>query len=125
SHRTRLGGHPRLGAFTRPMRNPESERQDSDETFVRRVFILVGIAALIAALWVLSDIVLLVFGAVLLAVILHTIAQPLGRMGVGHGLSVLLAGAIIVGVLAAAAVWFGPSLTGEFQGLARTLPEAA
>ena len=97
------------------MRNHGSERRDCDATLVRRVFIRIGIA-LVAALWVLSDIVMLVFGAVLMAVILHTIAEPTGRFGVGHGLSVLLAGATIVGVLAAATIWLGHSLTGELQG---------
>jgi predicted PurR-regulated permease PerM len=104
---------------------PDWIGRNGDETFVRRVFILLGIAALVAAVWVLSDIVLLAFGAVLVAVILHTIADPVKRLGVGHGLAVLLAGAVIVVVLASAAIWFGPALVGELQGLTRTLPEAA
>jgi predicted PurR-regulated permease PerM len=88
-------------------------------------FILLGIAALVAALWVLSDIVLLVFGGVLVAVILHTIAEPVTRLGVWHGLSVLLAGTAIVVVLASAASGSDPRFADRPKGLTRTLPEAA
>jgi hypothetical protein len=50
----------------KPRSPPSSEGQSmtntSDATFLRRVFILLGVGLLAATLWVLSDIVLLVFG---------------------------------------------------------------
>ncbi len=49
----------------------------SDAQFVRRVLIFVAIVALAAALYALSDILLLVFGAILVAVVLRTIARPI------------------------------------------------
>jgi predicted PurR-regulated permease PerM len=113
----------------KPRSPPSSEGQSmtntSDATFLRRVFILLGVGLLAATLWVLSDIVLLVFGSILVAVILHTLAEPFRRMGVGGSLSVLLSGLGVIGILAGAAIWFGPTLAGELQGLVRTLPEAA
>ena len=55
--------------------------------FVRRVFIVVAVGALVAAVWALSDILLLLFGAVLFAVILHAIAAPLQtHLGLGRRL---------------------------------------
>ena len=51
-----------------------------DITFVRRVFIVVAVGALVAAVWVLSDILLLLFGSILFAVILHAAAAPLEGM---------------------------------------------
>jgi hypothetical protein len=39
--------------------------------------IFIGIVALAAALYALSDILLLVFGAILVAVVLRTIARPI------------------------------------------------
>ena len=47
---------------------------ESDGQFARRVLILAGIAALAALLWMLSEILLLVFASALLAVILRSVA---------------------------------------------------
>ena len=49
----------------------------SDTEFVRRVLILIGLVALAAAFYELSDILLLIFGAILVAVVLRTIARPI------------------------------------------------
>ena len=98
----------------------------SDLTFVRRVFIVVAVGALVAAVWALSDILLLLFGAVLFAVMLHALASPLqARLGFGRRLSLVLAGTSVIILLAGAGFYFGPELVIEMQSLATTLPEAA
>ena len=51
-------------------RAPTPSRISTDRDFVRRVFIVVVVGALIAAVWALSDILLLLFGSVLLAIAL-------------------------------------------------------
>ena len=102
------------------------QERDGDLAFVRRVFILVAIGALVAAVWALSDIVLLLFGAVLFAVILHAIAAPLqAHLGLGRRLALLFAGASIALVLAAAGVYFGPELAAEMKNVFTILPDAA
>ena len=49
----------------------------TEAVYIRRVLIAVGILAFAAALYVLSDILLLAFGAVLVAVVLRAIALPI------------------------------------------------
>jgi predicted PurR-regulated permease PerM len=49
----------------------------TDADFIRRTLIFIGIVAFAAALYALSDILLLVFGAILVAVVLRTIARPI------------------------------------------------
>jgi predicted PurR-regulated permease PerM len=98
----------------------------SDLAFVRRVFIVVGIGALVVAVWALSDILLLLFGAILFAVVLHAIAAPLqARLGIGTHLSLALAGGGVLAILAGAGFYFGPELAKELQNVAAALPEAA
>ena len=51
--------------------------RESDAEFVRRVCIVGGIAALVATLYKLSDVVLLSFGAILVAVVIRALARPI------------------------------------------------
>ena len=56
------------------MANGRPALLESEGQFVRRVLIVAGIAALAALLWLLSEILLLVFASALLAVILRSVA---------------------------------------------------
>lgn len=108
------------------MPNTRTTSEHSDLAFVRRVFIVVAIGALIAAVWALSDILLLLFGAVLFAVMLHAVAAPLQtHLRLGQGAALALGGALIVLLLAAAVVFLGPELATQMRALFTTLPEAA
>lgn len=98
----------------------------SDLDFVRRVFIVVAVGTLAAAVWMLSDILLLLFAAVLFAVMLHALAGPLqAHLHLGRNLSLLLSGAGIAFALAAAAIYLGPELAAQMRNLFTMLPEAA
>jgi predicted PurR-regulated permease PerM len=102
-----------------------SERK-ADLAFLRRVFIVVGIGALIAAVWALSDILLLLFGAILFAVMLHAIAAPLqARLGMEARLALFVAGGGMLALLVGAGFYFGPELTKEMRSVAAALPDAA
>ena len=99
--------------------------QNGDLAFVRRVFIVVAIGALIAAIWALSDILLLLFGAVLFAVMLHAVAAPLAtHLRLGRRPALALGGALMVLILAAAGFFLGPELVTQMRNLFTTLPEA-
>lgn len=88
----------------------------SEVMFIRRVLIVAGIAALAALLWMLSDILLLVFASVLLAVMLRTIASFVStHTGLKEAWSLLIAGALIVGLAAAAIIFFGTQLRSQFD----------
>ena len=108
------------------MPNARTTSEHSDLAFVRRVFIVVAIGALIAAVWALSDILLLLFGAVLFAVMLHAVAAPLQtHLRLGQGAALALGGALMVLLLAAAVIFLGPELATQMRTLFTTLPEAA
>ncbi|MCK9910376.1 hypothetical protein MXD81_14625, partial [Microbacteriaceae bacterium K1510] len=82
------------------MPTPSTSLSDAD--FIRRVFIVVGILALVAALYLLSDLLLLTFGAVLVAVVLRSIAAPIyDSTTLSRRLSLLAAGLGVLALVAA------------------------
>jgi predicted PurR-regulated permease PerM len=108
-----------------PSPMPASEKK-ADIAFVRRVFIVVAVGALVAAVWALADIILLLFGAILLAVMLHAIAAPLeAHLGLRQRLALVVAGVGLLALLIAAGFYFGPELAAEMRSLASTLPTAS
>ena len=105
---------------------PTPAPRDSLERRVFRASVVVlatGIAAYV--LWVLVDLLLLLFACSLVALILLTITNALRRrtglpFGVALGLSVLG----LLGLIAGAFAFFGTTLQGEFAELAQRLPTA-
>jgi predicted PurR-regulated permease PerM len=89
---------------------------------VRRVLIVAGVVALSALVWALSEIFLLVFGSVLLAVILRRIAAVFAaHTGMRRNWSLILAGMAILGFVALAIFLFGSQLRGQFELLSSQL----
>jgi predicted PurR-regulated permease PerM len=102
-----------------------TSEHSGDLAFVRRVFIVVAIGALIAAIWALSDILLLLFGSILFAVMLHAVAVPLEMyLRLGRGPALALGGGLLVLVLGTAGILLGPELVTQMRNLFATLPEA-
>lgn len=89
----------------------------SDALFVRRVLIVALILALIIAIWILSPLLLLVFGAILVAMALRAMAQPLIKLGLGETLAVVVTALLLVAVLITSLVFFGAELAGQWQAL--------
>lgn len=97
----------------------------SETTFIRRVFIVVGILAFVVALYLLSDLLLLIFGAVLIAVVLRAIAVPINRgTTLGQRFSLLAAGLGVLGLLAAIGYIFGAQIKDQLVSLVNNLPAA-
>jgi predicted PurR-regulated permease PerM len=108
------------------MPNTRTTSEHSDLAFVRRVFIVVAVGVLVAAVWALSDILLLLFGAVLFAVMLHAVAAPLQtHLQLGQRAALALGAALMALLLAAAVIFLGPELAAQMRNLFTTLPEAA
>jgi predicted PurR-regulated permease PerM len=94
----------------------------SDGQFVRRVLIVAGIAALAALIWMLSEILLLVFASALLAVILRAVAGLFSaHAGVRPNWSLAAAGLLIAGLLVAAIYLFGAQLRAQLEVLTSQL----
>jgi predicted PurR-regulated permease PerM len=109
-----------------PAASPSSPNGHSDADFVRRVLILVGIVALAAALYVLSDILLLIFGAVLVAVVLRAIARPIRKgTSISERLALLAALLGVLLLLGGTAYLFGSRIAAQLSTVIESLPAAA
>src|SRR5262249_54355909 len=76
------------------------------------------VAGLFAVLWAISEILLLIFAAVLLAVALRAMAERLSsHTHASQRWSLLIAGAVLFGLLVVAVFLFGSHLSAQFQGL--------
>ncbi len=116
---------PHLSPLWSRSRPQSSADALTDIVFVRRVLIAVAIISLAAALYVLSDILLLIFGAILVAVVLRAIARPI-RAGtsVSERLALLASGLGVVAVLGGTGYLFGSRISTQLEVLIQRLPAA-
>lgn len=106
---------------------PSSTSSSSSERlFLRRAALVLAALAALYLLWQLSGPLLLAFGAVIVAVLLRTIADPITRRTpLPDGVAVLVA-ALTVAALLAAAIWlFGSVIADQTQELVANLPTSA
>jgi predicted PurR-regulated permease PerM len=96
-----------------------------DADFVRRVLIILGLRALAWVFWRLTNVLLLVFGAILIAVVLHAFAEVLERyLRIPDRWSLATATLVILVVLGGILVMFGAQMRGQFANVAERLPLA-
>ncbi len=108
-------------------KEPPSGSRDvmPEAVFVRRVLIFVGIVAFAAALYVLSDILLLIFGSVLVAVVLRAIARPIrAETSMSERLALLAAGLGVIAVLVGTGYLFGSQISTQLASVVESLPAA-
>jgi predicted PurR-regulated permease PerM len=113
------------GALESALAMSEKDANRSDLPFVGRVLIVVAVGALVAAVWLLSDVLLLLFGSILLAVTLRALAAPLiTYLKIGDRWAVAIVGLLLLAALSAFAVMFGPDLWHQVQVLTDRLSQA-
>ena len=101
------------------------KEEHSEHIFVRRVLIVLGLAALFFLLWQLRILLLMLFGAIVVASIFRAVADAICRYtrlpnSVATGLSI----AVVLGSLAALIALFGSHVAQQVQTLRDTLPDA-
>lgn len=97
----------------------------SRKEFIVRVFILALVIALTGMVWLLSDVLLLVFGATLLAIGLRLLSQPLiTHVGLSDAPALAIAIAFSLAVMIGVGLLIGPMLSQKLSGLAERLPAA-
>lgn len=105
-----------MGLVTK--RDTASDFISDERAFLRRVLIIILLAALAVATWVLADILLLVFGSILVAVILTAIAEPIFRYTRIPAIAALgVAVVLLLGSLALIAAAFGPEMAVQMREL--------
>lgn len=103
-----------------------SKRPETDSTlFVRRVLIVLALVSFFFLLWQLRGLVLMLFGAIVIATVFRAIADPVRRWtAVPEGVSVAIAVIFVVAVVGLIGFLFGSQISAQFQTLSQTLPEA-
>lgn len=97
---------------------------DGTDLFVRRCFIILALVALAAAVVSLAQLLLMIFGAVVLAVILRAIAGVYLKTGIAEGIAVGLAVISLLGIVAGLGYVFGDLVARQFSSLVGRIPEA-
>ena len=96
-----------------------------DGAFVRRVLIVASIVVLSLLAWSLVDVLLLILGAVLVAVLLRALADPIARRTpLSDGWALATVALALVAAVGLAAWLFGAEVRAQVAELADRLPEA-
>lgn len=96
-----------------------------DAHFLRRCLIVVGIGVLVLVAWLLIDVLLLVFGAVLVALVLRTISEPLcEHTFLSRGWSLAAAALFVFAMIATSIFLFGSEILAQSRQLQDQLPAA-
>lgn len=97
----------------------------SDRQFIHRVLIVLLLAALFFLAWHLRHLVLMLFGAVVVATIFRALADRIAKLtGFREGIAVALSIALILGAAVALVALFGAQVVGQMDVLADRLPAA-
>jgi predicted PurR-regulated permease PerM len=101
-------------------------RETEESRFVRRTLIVISLVAAAFLLWEVRTVVVLLFGAVMIATIFRSIADMLRKhLRLPSRLSVMLAVILIVAVIGLVAWAIGSQVSAQSAQLATALPEAA
>ncbi|ARN83435.1 hypothetical protein B1812_06285 [Methylocystis bryophila] len=87
----------------------------STAEFSHRAIIFITLALTPLVVWLLFDVVLMVTGAVLIAVLLHLVAWPFRKIRLPRALALAVAGFLILIVLLGVFYLFGSGMGNEFQ----------
>lgn len=92
--------------------------------FVERLLISVALVMTLVVLWLLIDLMVLLFGAVVVAVLMRVTAEPIGRLtGLGERMSLALAVLLITSAVILLAIGFGAQINAQFSNVAQGIPE--
>ncbi len=98
-------------------------------SLARRALVAASVTACVALflilLWYAADVLLLVFAAVLLAVALRSLSDPVGRVtGLSESWSLALVSTVLVSTIAGAALLLAPRVSAQVDELTVNLPRA-
>lgn len=94
-------------------------------SFEQRVLVVAAVAALMLLAWTWREVLLLAFAASLIAVGLHSIADPVARRTpLSKGAALLLAGALVFAIVVGIGWLFGSQIARQFDSMFGELPQA-
>ena len=100
-------------------------RTKDELQFFHKTLIVFGLAAFTGLLWFLSGIIILVFGAVLLALILHAISHPIKKhTGMPQRWALVISILLIISAFIIVSWMMGSIVTGQMEDLNQRIPAA-
>jgi len=103
----------------------EGGEPDRDRKFIRRVLIVLALAAAVYLLWQLRIVVVMLFGAVVVASVFRALADLIKKwVRLPDGAAVALSIVLILGSLAGLVYVFGGQIADQVAALTAALPEA-
>ena len=98
---------------------------DNGRRFVRRTCIVLALAAVVFLAWQLRLVLVLLFGAAVVAIIFEAIAAPLTKLfRLPHVLAVSVAAVFVLALIIGVGWLFGGQIAGEVDTLAQEIPRA-
>jgi predicted PurR-regulated permease PerM len=103
-----------------------AEKPNSDgDSFTRRAMIVIALAAAAFLVWTLRYVLVLLFGAVMVATIIRAIAQPLKKhLRLPDGISVAVSVLLIAGVVGGTVWMIGSQIGAQAEHLSESIPRA-
>src|SRR4051812_47158424 len=96
----------------------------SERIFVRRVLIVLSLTALFILAWQLRTLILMIFGAFVVATIFRAFAGRLTKLGLREGIATAASIIVILGLALGLIALFGSYVGEQVQTLRETLPAA-
>ncbi|MFN3536257.1 MAG: AI-2E family transporter, partial [Brevundimonas sp.] len=119
-----MGKQPRSRATTDTTAASADQRAD-DGRLLRQTLLIAAVIVAALLIWQLSHILLLVFGAILVAIVLRTVAEPFERFARLPPRLAVLAALVSLLILMALGGWaFGREISSQTSDFTDRLPEA-
>ena len=96
----------------------------SEAQFVRRTLIVIALVALALFLWMLRDVLLMIFGAVVVAALFRSLAAQFQRLKLPSGLALTLSVLTVFAIVGGAMALFGQQIVAQTETLSQALPKA-
>ena len=98
---------------------------DRDRKFIRRALIVIALVSVAFLLWQLRTLVLMLFGAVVVATVFRALADLIrDRMRLPDGIAIALSIVLILGSIAGLAAMYGAQIGAQVRTLAEAVPVA-
>ncbi|MCW3796865.1 AI-2E family transporter [Sphingomonas sp. BN140010] len=96
----------------------------TEAVFVRRTLIVIGLIALTMLAWMMRDVLLMVFGAVVIATLFRSLAKQFERLRIPAGLALALSVLTVFAVVGIGIALFGAQVVAQAEGLSQAVPKA-
>lgn len=107
------------------MKDEEEPRGSGEARYVRRLLIAIGVVTFVLIVVVLRELLVLIFGSIVIAVLLTAMTDPIERWtGMKRGFALTVAILVLLGLLGGAGTLFGTQASSQAQQLSQQVPAA-